>query len=111
MKKLTPAQEANYIKRFVERNNAMVHEAESNIRASINRRELKNYIRDTFIEPNNSLDDIDYTKLVNDKIINSKLEADKYFKNILKSNKPKTTKKIKEAIKNIEIFLINTKII
>ena len=110
MIKLTPAQEANYIKRVVERNNSMVHEAEANIRASINRHELSRYIRDTYIKPNN-IKGLDYAELVENKIINSKLEADKYFKDKLKSNKSKTTKNIKEAIKNIEIFLINTKII
>ena len=98
MKKLTPAQEANYIKRVVERNNAMVHEAEANIISNNNEIKLLKYISETYIKPNN-IKGLDYAELVENKIINSKLEADKYFKNIFKSNKPKsdkskTTKKI-----------------
>jgi hypothetical protein len=105
MKKLTPTQEANYIKRVVERNNSMVYEQEKNIRESLDRRSLKSYIRDTYMKPNNlTVDNINYIELVNNKIINTKLEADKYFKSKLKtkSNKTETTKKIKSTIKDIK---------
>ena len=55
----------------------------------------------------------DINGMIIDDELTSKSDIDKYIKdnNLLKSDKTETTKNIKEAIKNIEIFLINTKII
>ena len=111
MKKLTPKQEAEYVKKVIERNNSMVYNQEARIRAGLAEMKLIKYIKDKYMKPNNLTgDDVDFIELVESGKIKSESDADDYFMKFLKPTKPtkapkepnkKIVKEIKKMIKKI----------